>query len=67
MPAVDYRIPGGLSWAEVETVLGIALAHPKAAGMQVTILNPTLDPDGSVMRAFVEMLSRSLGGKEPGG
>ena len=58
VPSVDYRIPDGLTWAEIEAVLRVALAHPNAVGMEVTILNPTLDIDGSVVRTFVEMLSR---------
>jgi arginase len=42
MPAVDYRLPGGLTWAEIEHVLSAALAHPTAVGMEVTIFNPRL-------------------------
>ena len=60
MPAVDYRLPGGLSWIEMETVLGIALAHPGAAGMEITIFNPTLDTDGKIMSRFLDMLSNSF-------
>jgi arginase len=58
VPAVDYRLPGGLTWAEMEAVLRIALDHPKAAGMEITILNPRLDTNGTVVPAFVELLSR---------
>jgi arginase len=61
MPAVDYRIPDGLSWAEIEAVLGTALSSPRAVGMEITIFNPTLDADGEIARAFVEMLSRVFG------
>jgi arginase len=57
MPAVDYRQPGGLTPSEVNTVIGIALASPRAAGMEITIYNPRLDPDGKVLQAFVELLS----------
>jgi arginase len=60
MPAVDYRLQDGLTWAEIETVLSAALAHPGAAGMEITILNPSLDPGGAVVRTFVEMLSRAF-------
>ena len=60
MPAVDYRMRDGFSWTEIETVLRIALDDSNAAGMQVTILNPTLDPDGKIVRDFVGMLSRSF-------
>ena len=60
MPAVDYRMPGGLDWSEIQAVLGVALSHPNAIGMEVTILNPTLDPDGSIVQAFAEMLANSF-------
>jgi arginase len=62
MPAVDYRIPDGLTWTEIEAVLHTALSHPKAVGMEVTILNPALDADGTILRAFGDMLSRSFAG-----
>lgn len=60
MPAVDYRLPGGLAWSEMETVLGAALAHPKAAGMEVTIFNPTLDRGGEILAAFLAMLCNAF-------
>ena len=60
MPAVDYRMPDGLTWTEIEAVLHIALENPQVVGMQVTILNPTLDADGQIVRAFAGMLSRCL-------
>jgi arginase len=56
MPAVDYRQPGGLSAAETEAVLGAALAHARAAGMEITILNPVLDPHGAAVGALLAML-----------
>ena len=63
MPAVDYRLPGGLSWLEIEHVLSAALAHPRAVGMEVTIFNPRLDIDGKVLSAFVDMLTRAFARK----
>jgi arginase len=60
MPAVDYRTEGGLSWTEAESTLRAALRTGRCAGVDVTIFNPTLDADGSIRRAFVEMLSRAL-------
>jgi arginase len=47
MPAVDYRLPGGLSTPELETVLRAAMADGRARGLDVTIFNPRLDPDGA--------------------
>ncbi|WP_406401039.1 arginase family protein [Streptomyces sp. NBC_00879] len=60
MPAVDYRLPGGLSWAELESVLRTALGDERAVGFDVTIFNPRLDPDGSIAVRLVECLRRGL-------
>lgn len=60
MPAVDYRLPGGLSWDELETVLRTALGSGRAVGMEVTIFNPRLDHDGSVARALVDTIVSAL-------
>jgi arginase len=48
MPAVDYRLEGGLSWDELKTTLRVAIASGKAMGLEVAIYNPRLDEDGSV-------------------
>ncbi|WP_328674489.1 arginase family protein [Streptomyces sp. NBC_00322] len=60
MPAVDYRLPGGLSWTELESVLRTALGDDRAVGFDVTIFNPRLDPDGSIAASLVECLRRGL-------
>lgn len=60
MPAVDYRMPDGLSWDELATVLRAAIGSGGAVGINVTIFNPTLDGDGSIARAFAEALARGL-------
>lgn len=60
MPAVDYRIPGGLTWAELEGVLSTALAGERAVGLDVTIFNPRLDPDGSIAARLAACLRRGL-------
>jgi arginase len=62
MPAVDYRLAGGLSWDELETVTRMAFGTGRAVGLEVTIFNPTLDADGSITRALVASLVRALGG-----
>jgi arginase len=56
MPAVDYRIPDGFSFAELRTVLRLALASGRIVGMDVTIFNPRLDIDGSIARKVVTTL-----------
>lgn len=60
MPAVDYRQPDGLSWAELESVLRTALAEARAVGLDVTIFNPRLDPDGTIAARLAECLRRGL-------
>lgn len=65
MPAVDFRVPGGLSWDELEAVLRIALASGKAVGLEVAIYNPRLDEDGSAGRGLADVLAAVLGGAVP--
>ena len=64
MPAVDYRLPGGLHWDELETVIRLAIDSGRAVGLQVTIFNPRLDHDRSIARRLVACLARSLRGHE---
>ncbi|MFJ8714067.1 arginase family protein [Streptomyces violaceus] len=63
MPAVDYRLPGGLTWQELETVLRTALSDGGAVGLDVAIFNPRLDPDGSLAKRLTECLLRSFDGQ----
>ena len=60
MPAVDYRMPGGLSWEELATILQVAIASGRAIGLNITIFNPKLDSDGSIAAAFVDALVKGL-------
>jgi arginase len=60
MPAVDYRMPGGLSWGELVTILQVAITSGRAIGLNITIFNPKLDSDGSIAAAFVDALVRGL-------
>jgi len=61
MPAVDFRVPGGLSWHELGTVLRIIVASGKAVGLEVTIYNPRLDEDGSAGQGLADVLEAALG------
>jgi len=65
MPAVDFRVPGGLSWAELGAVLRVALASGKAAGIEITIYNPRLDEDGGAGRGLADVLATALGTAAP--
>jgi arginase len=65
MPAVDYRLPGGLSWNELTAVLKAAVASDHAVGLDITIFNPTLDHDGRIAYALVDALVAALLRCEP--
>lgn len=60
MPAVDYRLPGGLAWDELEAVLRVAARSSRLAGLDITIFNPSLDLDGSIARTLVAHLGAGL-------
>lgn len=65
MPAVDFRVPGGLSWDELTAALRLALASGKAVGLEITIYNPRLDEDGSAGRGLADVLAAALGTAAP--
>lgn len=60
MPCVDSPQPGGLSYAELRSVLLPLLSAPACKGIDITILDPTLDPDGRYASAFVDHLAGIL-------
>ncbi|MBR0667627.1 arginase family protein [Roseomonas hellenica] len=66
MPAVEYRLPDGLSWEELRRVLEIAIGTGRAAGLEVTVYNPRLDPDGAAGRGLTRTLIAALGTAAPG-
>jgi len=65
MPAVDYRYPDGLSWSELGAALKIALDSHAARGLEVTIYNPSLDPDGAAGAGLTDTLASALGTSAP--
>jgi arginase len=64
MPAVDYRILGGLQWEEMSALLQILFKTGRAVGITITIFNPTLDTDGRIAQQFTHHLVRGLTGNE---
>jgi arginase len=60
MPAVGYRMPDGLSWVELETILNAAMRSGRAVGIDIAIFEPPLDRDGSIARELVNALARGL-------
>jgi arginase len=59
-PAVDYRLPGGLQFEQVELLLGRLLQTERMAGISVTIFNPRLDTTGQVSKKISESLGRAF-------
>ncbi|SHN43107.1 arginase family protein [Chitinophaga sp. CF418] len=60
MPCVDSPQPGGLSYLEWEETLQPLLASQYFKGMNITILDPTMDRDNRYTKAFSERLAGLL-------
>jgi arginase len=60
MPAVDSRVPGGLSYEMLVALLRPLLASSRALGVEFTIYDPDLDSDGSIGRAFTQALVEAV-------
>jgi arginase len=60
MPAVDYRLPDGLSVGEIVEAIRRAMNTGRVRGVNVTIYNPTLDWDGSQAKLLVDLLGAAL-------
>lgn len=60
MPAVDSPLPNGLDFHTAAELLDPLVSHPAARGLQVTIYDRTLDPEGSAAAVIVDLLERVL-------
>ena len=67
MPAVDSPVPGGLDPDLLADLLRPIVSHPKALGLQLTIYDPGLDPDGRGARRLVDLLCDVFGRTAPRG
>ncbi|MGH7411407.1 MAG: arginase family protein [Candidatus Methylomirabilis sp.] len=65
LPAVDYRMPGGLDWDELDDLIRPLVTLPALIGMDVTILNPELDPSGEYARRTARLLGNLLNAGQP--
>ncbi|MEO8620554.1 MAG: arginase family protein [bacterium] len=66
VPAVDSPLPGGPNMDELGDLLLPLVQHPKALGLELTIYDPFLDPDGSSAAHLVNLLARILGSSANG-
>lgn len=60
MPAVDYRMRGGLTFIELSELLKVLLKSGQVVGMDITIFNPNLDKDGSIARKLVSSIVKAF-------
>jgi arginase len=60
MPAVDSPGSPGFDFDEVATLLRGFLSSPRCLGLNVTIFDPDLDPDGGYAARLARMLSEGI-------
>lgn len=60
MPAVDYRLPGGLTSEELERVLEKSLSSKRCVGLSISIFNPSLD-DGTIANYLTNTIVKGFG------
>lgn len=62
MPAVDTPEPDGLRLEELAVLLRALLATGRAAGLQLCIYDPDLDPDRRYARSLCGVLAAAFDG-----
>lgn len=60
IPAVDSPNPNGLMYAELVEILRVLLQSEDAVGMDITIFDPELDPDGTHAAEFTSAIVQSF-------
>lgn len=60
MPAVDSRQEGGLEYKEFNEILHLLLSDKNASGLNITILDPDLDPSGFYTKEFVKNFCNTI-------
>lgn len=61
MPAVDTPDPGGLGADDLVGVLRPLLSAPGCVGLEVTVYDPDLDPEGQYAALLTDILVSALG------
>ncbi|MFE9560786.1 arginase family protein [Streptomyces sp. NPDC006487] len=57
MPAVDSPDPGGLIPDELAELLGVLISSPRCVGLNVTIYDPDLDPEGRAGALLADLVA----------
>jgi arginase len=56
MPAVDSPDSGGIVYEELVSILSATTADPRCVGLEVTVFDPDLDPDGGLAGELTDHL-----------
>ncbi|GHO50769.1 hypothetical protein KSX_89320 [Ktedonospora formicarum] len=64
MPAVDTPTPGGLTIEELTLLLKLLLRTNLAIGLEVTVFDPDLDPDGKLASCLADIIIAALGSEK---
>jgi arginase len=65
MPAVDTPERDGIGFNDLVELVRVLTAMPQAVGLDVTIFDPDLDPDGTLAAQLADALVSSLMGRRP--
>jgi arginase len=60
LPAVDYRMPGGLDWDELTSLVRPLALSSGLIGADITIYNPSYDPEGHYAWRIVDFLASTF-------
>lgn len=60
MPCVDSPNPKGLMFAELREILTVLLGSSLAVGLEITIFDPDLDPEGKYANEFISTIIQSF-------
>ena len=60
MPCVDSRTPDGLSYQEFNEITALLFQSKKLTGLEITILDPDLDPIAQYTKEFISNLSATF-------
>ena len=66
MPAVDAPEPGGIAFAELESLLAGFVSTPHCLGLEITVFDPDYDPDGAYAAELVAARCVGLSTLNPG-
>lgn len=60
MPCVDSRTPDGLTYDEFNELTSYLFQNDKLSGLEITILDPDLDPTGKYTKDFVANITNTF-------